>query len=677
MSEREQNGDECTKYEGASVVPVLHNVTEECNFKSEKKEIVLGAEGTEPDSKSCCDSDEYLEGHIYAAMCTKCAGELQQKLNPTEPYRDPKKISGKEQISRGLIIESKSFVDANKNIKFAKKNEKNYYAGLCSSPEVTTPNSEHESSGDPNAKGTDSKKVSHGLFDRTCLIQEHALVNKNINDFYELNLGNLGRGSYGSVVKAIDKQSGAQRAVKIILKPKLENINRLKREILIMKRLDHPNIIKLFEVFEDTNYLYFVMEICTGGELFDRIIKRGHFSERYAAVIMRQVFSAIAYCHSNEFMHRDLKPENLLFSDSSPNSLLKVIDWGFAAKCPKTHKFTSVVGTPYYVAPEVLYGSYSKLCDLWSAGVILYILLCGYPPFHGKDNVEILRKVKIGQYSLEHNIWKYVSDSAKDLIKRLLMTDPSKRISAQDALNHPWIKSLISSPNNADASYFTNDVCSSLLARFRDFQRQSKLKKLALTCVAYHLNDTDIGALQKLFSTLDRNGDGVLTISEIRSALHKIQNVSQLGDDIDNLLMELDTDGNGRIDYTEFIAASIDHKLYEQESLCKAAFKVFDLDMDGRISPQELSRVLNITFLQEAFEQSTIDSLLKEVDINQDGYIDFNEFMKMMMGDKHEKKPEPKVQKVEDEESGNKKLSKNGIISDIISATNIFKKLNS
>lgn len=677
MLDREKNADEITKREGANMVPLLHNVTEESNFRAEKKEIALEAENAEPESDNCLGSDEILEGHIYAAMCTKCAGELQQRLNPTQPYRDPKKISGNEQISRGLIIESKSFVDANKNIKFVKKSGKDDYAGLCSSPETSTPNGERESCTDSNARSVDTAKALHGIFDRTCLIQEHALVNRNINDFYELNLGNLGRGSYGSVVKAVDKQSGAQRAVKIILKPKLENINRLKREILIMKRLDHPNIIKLFEVFEDTNYLYFVMEICTGGELFDRIIKRGHFSERYAAVIMKQVFSAIAYCHSNEFMHRDLKPENLLFSDSSPNSLLKVIDWGFAAKCPKTHKFTSVVGTPYYVAPEVLYGSYSKLCDLWSAGVILYILLCGYPPFHGKDNVEILRKVKVGQYSLEHNSWKYVSDSAKDLIKRLLMTDPNKRISAQDALNHPWIKSLISSPNTADASYFTNDVCNSLLARFRDFQRQSKLKKLALTCVAYHLNDADIGALQKLFSTLDRNGDGVLTINEIRSALHKIQNISQLGDDIDNLLMELDTDGNGRIDYTEFIAASIDHKLYEQESLCKAAFKVFDLDMDGRISPQELSRVLNITFLQEAFEQSTIESLLKEVDINQDGYIDFNEFMKMMMGDKHEQSPEAKTPKIEEEESSKSKHSKSGIISDIFSATGLFKKLNS
>ncbi|KAH8740112.1 calcium-dependent protein kinase [Cryptosporidium ryanae] len=659
--------------EGTKMVPLIQNTFENINIKLEKNED-LCCEITEKEKNSIEKSitDGNLENKVYAAMCTKCAGELQHKLHPNEPYQDPRKISGKEQVNRGLIIQSKSFVDANINYKLDKIKENNHYPGFSSTPEINTPKG--ETSIDTNTKNYEKVRLESGLFDRTCFIQEYALINKNINDFYELNLGNLGRGSYGSVVKAVDKRSGTQRAVKIILKPKLENINRLKREILIMKRLDHPNIIKLFEVFEDSNYLYFVMEICTGGELFDRIIKRGHFSERYAALIMKQVLSAIAYCHSNEFMHRDLKPENLLFSDSSPNSLLKVIDWGFAAKCPKTHKFTSVVGTPYYVAPEVLNGSYSKLCDLWSAGVILFILLCGYPPFHGKDNVEILRKVKIGKFSFEHNSWKYISDSAKDLIRRLLTIDPNKRINAHDALNHPWIKSLTITPNTNEASLFTNDVCDSLLAKFRDFQRQSKLKKLALTCVAYHLNDADIGALQKLFTNLDTNGDGVLTISEIRSALHQIYNISQLGDDIDVLLMELDTDGNGRIDYTEFIAASIDHKLYEQESLCKAAFKVFDLDMDGKISPQELSRVLNVRFIQEAFEQSTINSLLKEVDTNQDGYIDFNEFMKMMMGDKVEKKTNDSNIKKMKSETKIKKNSPKGVLSDIIEAANIIRK---
>ncbi|EEA06411.1 protein kinase domain-containing protein [Cryptosporidium muris RN66] len=600
---------------------------------NEEKELQMEQEHSE-DNGYHSDKKHDTTDLIYAAMCTKCAGELEHEKNPEKSYCSPRRISGIEQVSRGLIIESKSFLDANRCMAKCLDKSGQDSSDLCSSPEEKTKNSEYTKEIGYSLKNNDILHTNHCLFDRTCLIQEHALKNRNINDYYDLNLGNLGRGSYGSVVKAIDKQSGACRAVKVIFKPKLENINRLKREILIMKRLDHPNIIKLFEVFEDTNYLYFVMEICTGGELFDRIIKRGHFSERYAAIIMKQVFSAIAYCHANEFMHRDLKPENLLFADSSSNSLLKVIDWGFAAKCPKSHKFTSIVGTPYYVAPEVLSGSYSKLCDLWSAGVILYILLCGYPPFHGKDNTEILKRVKTGKYSFDHNSWKYISDLAKDLIKRLLMLDPNCRITAQDALCHPWLKTLISKPVSIESGYFTSDICNLLLKRFRDFQRQNKLKKLALTCVAYHLSDADIGALQNLFSTLDRNGDGVLSISEMRSALHKIQHVAQFGDDIDALLLELDTDGNGRIDYTEFLAASIDHKLYEQESLCKAAFKVFDLDMDGRISPSELHRVLNSTFVQEAFERSTIQSLLEEVDTNQDGYIDFSEFMDMMIGEK-------------------------------------------
>ena len=217
---------------------------------------------------------------------------------------------------------------------------------------------------------------------RSSIIRQEILAEgQTIHDLYDVKVGQLGKGSYGSVSKAKDLRTGVVRAVKVVYKPKIENVTRLKREILIMKRLDHPNIIRLFEVFEDSKNLYLVMELCTGGELFDRIIRSGHFSERYAAALMKQTFSALAYCHANDVMHRDMKPENLLFVDSSPVSTLKVIDWGFAAKCGKNHKFSSVVGTPYYVAPEVLFGNYDKRCDIWSTGVILYILLCGYPPF--------------------------------------------------------------------------------------------------------------------------------------------------------------------------------------------------------------------------------------------------------------------------------------------------------
>nr|AZL94174.1 calcium-dependent protein kinase [Cardiosporidium cionae] len=217
-----------------------------------------------------------------------------------------------------------------------------------------------------------------------------------------------------------------------------------------MKRIDHPNIIKLFEVYEDSENLYLVMDICTGGELFDRIIKSSFFSERYACGLMKQVFSATSYCHAHNIIHRDLKPENLLYADPSPLSPLKVIDWGFAAKCEKKHKFSSVVGTPYYVAPEVLFGNYDQACDIWSAGVILFIILCGYPPFYGSSNREILKKVQSGNYSFEHKNWDCVSSQAKDLIKKCLTYDPRKRITAQEALQHTWIKHYSSTPRPSE-----------------------------------------------------------------------------------------------------------------------------------------------------------------------------------------------------------------------------------
>eukprot|EP01068_Selenidium_serpulae_P017663 Selendium_serpulae@DN6395_c1_g1_i3.p1 len=396
------------------------------------------------------------------------------------------------------------------------------------------------------------------IFDRSRIVKQEVLVDgTSIGDYYDINIGSLGKGSYGSVIKAKEKRSGAIRAVKIVNKPKIENITRLKREIQIMKRLDHPNIIKLFEVYEDTKNLYLVLELCTGGELFDRIIKSGHFSERYAASLMKQVFNAIAYCHSNDVMHRDLKPENLLYADASPLSALKVIDWGFAARCPNNHKFSSVVGTPYYVAPEVLFGNYDKNCDIWSAGVVLYILLCGYPPFHGKDNQEILRKVKMGEYTFDPRHWKRVSEKAKALIRQMLMYDPRRRISAASAQQHEWILHY-TQPVPSVENTLSSKLGSDLMEKFKAFQRFNKMKKLAITCVAYQLSESEIGRLHEIFHALDKNGDGVLTASEIAHGMENMQ--VRYGDDIKDLLGELDTDASGTIDYTEFIAASMDHK---------------------------------------------------------------------------------------------------------------------
>eukprot|EP01055_Gregarina_sp_Pseudo9_P005698 Gregarina_sp_Pseudo_9__5697@NODE_815_length_2174_cov_11_253396_g766_i0_p1_GENE_NODE_815_length_2174_cov_11_253396_g766_i0NODE_815_length_2174_cov_11_253396_g766_i0_p1_ORF_typecomplete_len604_score87_23Pkinase/PF00069_25/2e78Pkinase_Tyr/PF07714_17/1_1e43EFhand_7/PF13499_6/8_7e12EFhand_7/PF13499_6/1_7e16EFhand_8/PF13833_6/6_6e06EFhand_8/PF13833_6/1_7e05EFhand_8/PF13833_6/1_3e08EFhand_11/PF08976_11/2_8e05EFhand_11/PF08976_11/5_7e11EFhand_1/PF00036_32/4_2e03EFhand_1/PF00036_32/9_2e05EFhand_1/PF00036 len=541
-----------------------------------------------------------------ASLCTKCA-------------KDNKKVSG-SRIPGGYIINSKSFADVIVPLPPARPR---------SSTVDETSDGRHGSAASESSGGGGRLSLH-----RSSIVKQEVLTGNSLSDLYDVQGSDLGKGSYGSVAKATDKRSGALRAVKTVFKPKIENVTRLKREILIMKSLDHPNIIRLFEVYEDEKHLYLIMELCTGGELFDRIIKSGHLSERYAATIMRQVFSAVAYCHSLNIMHRDLKPENLLFADPSPISPLKVIDWGFAAQCAKNHRFSSVVGTPYYVAPEVLYGNYNKLCDLWSAGVILYILLSGYPPFHGKDNREILEKVKTGNYNFDTRAWRRVSDYAKDLVRRLLTYDPRRRLTAQEALQHPWIQ-FYNAPAVSGDSPLSNRLGNELINKFKLFRKANKMKQLALTAVAYQLSENDITTLHNLFSRIDKNSAGLLPKKVLESALKDMG--VKINDEIRTLIDEIDTDGNGAIEYSEFIAACLDHKFYEQESVCKAAFRVFDLDGDGKISLEELHKVLAMNFVQQAFTREDIEAIIKEVDLNNDMEIDFDEFMRMMRGNQKKK----------------------------------------
>ena len=190
---------------------------------------------------------------------------------------------------------------------------------------------------------------------------------------------------------------------------------------------------------------WLIVRLCNGGELFERIASEQYFSETDAANIIKQVLSAINYCHSRKIVHRDLKPENLLLDkDGGDNPRVTIIDFGTAGEHDGGVKMSQKYGTPYYIAPEVLKKSYDHMCDLWSCGVILYILLCGYPPFNGACDKHIIQAVLKGEFTLDEPEWHSVSDPAKDLVSKLLTYDPDKRITALQALNHPWIKEVAS-----------------------------------------------------------------------------------------------------------------------------------------------------------------------------------------------------------------------------------------
>jgi len=446
-----------------------------------------------------------------------------------------------------------------------------------------------------------------------------------ISEFYDIDKKKLGEGSYGTVSKCTNKNTAVVRAVKSISKAQMKNLDRFKQEIQIMKIMDHPNILKLYESFEDHRNIYLVLELCLGGELFDRIIDSGHFTEVQAAIVLQHMFRALFYMHENQIVHRDLKPENFLFTtkESIDKAMLKVIDFGLACKFAPDQILTTKAGTPYYVAPQVLAGKYDQSSDLWSLGVIMYVVLCGYPPFYGETDADVLAKVRLGNFSFNAADWKSVSEDAKNLIRMLLKMNPRDRYTAEQALNHVWVKNKAPKATNVALQ-------GSLVDNLRGFRSQNKLKKAALHVIASQLGETQIKALRETFMALDGNGDGLLTVAEMKEGLTKC-GLKEIPPDLQQIMEEVDSDGSGVIDYTEFLAASLDKNVYMKEDVCWQAFRIFDRNGDGKICKDEIAMVLNDEGVKNSAAADMAD-IMKEIDKNGDGEIDFEEFMAMMRG---------------------------------------------
>eukprot|EP00406_Dinophysis_acuminata_P042731 CAMPEP_0179312002 /NCGR_PEP_ID=MMETSP0797-20121207/53004_1 /TAXON_ID=47934 /ORGANISM="Dinophysis acuminata, Strain DAEP01" /LENGTH=495 /DNA_ID=CAMNT_0021021847 /DNA_START=24 /DNA_END=1511 /DNA_ORIENTATION=- len=455
---------------------------------------------------------------------------------------------------------------------------------------------------------------------------------KPIRECYKLHK-EIGTGSYGSVCTATRKVDQSLHAVKTISKVvsgrrmDTESLKKLKAEVQIMKCLDHPGIVKLHETFEDAKNFYLVMELCNGGELFDRIVAEGHFKESHAAIVMKQMIGAVYYMHKNGICHRDLKPENFLFSSKAAieGNTLKLIDFGLSAEfTPGGAKFSTRAGTPYYVAPQVLEGRYNELCDTWSCGVIMYVLLCGYPPFYHPDSdQQVLKQVKSGRYSYDPKDWAHVSQDAKNLIDKMLTMSPSARYTAERAYNHVWIQEK--APRAADVA-----LPSCMLDKMRAFRGQNRLKKASLRIIAGLLSEDKIKKLQDLFKALDKNGDGMLSAAELEAGI-KSAGIAHISDDLQHIFQDLDTDHSGTIDYSEFLAAALDQHHYFQEDVCWSAFCAFDTDGNGKISKEELLEVLKVDGeITTVMGKQCVDEVMAEVDKDGNGEIDFQEFMQMM-----------------------------------------------
>lgn len=297
----------------------------------------------------------------------------------------------------------------------------------------------------------------------------------NIKDNYKFDKV-LGEGSFAVVRKGIKKTTGEEVAIKIIDKSNLETDDQiaLQLEVEILSKIDHPNIVKLYEVYDEKSKFYMVMELMTGGELFDRIVEKEHYSEKEASDTIRPIVDAIRYCHSMGIAHRDLKPENLLYTSPDPGATIKISDFGLA-KVISNSLMTTACGTPGYVAPEIILGKgYDFQIDYWSIGVILYVLLCGFPPFYEETNEKLFEMIKLAQFDFPSPQWDQISDIAKDLIKSLLKADPSQRFNADQILKHPWVVGIVT-PRKQLADVST---------KIRELNARKRLKKAQFAALA-------------------------------------------------------------------------------------------------------------------------------------------------------------------------------------------------
>jgi calcium-dependent protein kinase len=464
---------------------------------------------------------------------------------------------------------------------------------------------------DATTKKLENIKISKGNF----ITYKKGLIEK------DYSVGEVvGSGAFATVRKVVQKTSGQMRALKIIKKQKSQDSARMYLEVEILKKLVHPNIMQIFEFYEDKKNFYIITEFCEGGELFDKIVEKGSFSESEAAGVMKQLLSAVNYIHSNSIVHRDLKPENILL-DTKKQNIIKIIDWGTARFYEKNKKMNRISGTPYYIAPEVLNEKYDEKCDVWSCGVIMYILLCGYPPFNAETDQEILNKIKLGKFTFPDEEWENVSTEAKDLIVNMLAYNANDRFSASSCLSHKWLN------DNTLKTTVDKSFSIKCLTNMKKFHAERKLQQAALTYIVNHLiSKEDKNEMLDLFQQFDKNGDGVLSKDEIMEGYKAYLGEVEAEKEAERIMNEVDMDQSGTIDYNEFVLAAMNRQKVLNKEKLEATFKMFDKDGNGKISADEIR-----TILGNSNDKGALEAIVKEVDANGDGEISLVEFKEMML----------------------------------------------
>ena len=473
-----------------------------------------------------------------------------------------------------------------------------------------------------------------------------------IEDNYKI-ISKLGKGSFGSVFKVQNIKTNEIRALKVIKKTSIiyqDDDHKFLKEIEILIKLEHPNIIKIYEYYTDDINFYLITDYISNGELYNYVYKAKSFNERQTQYIMKQVLCAVNYLHLNNIAHRDIKLENILVEQeitSNDEQLLnvKLIDFGTSnyVKTENTNYFTVKVGSPFYMAPEVLNKKYNNKCDIWSCGVIMFMLLRGHPPFKGENQEELFKSIQ--NDIINYNEMTEISELAKELMSKMLERNVDLRYSADECLKHKWMKIY-----NEKSEVMKTEVVTSALNNISNYNSTEKLQQATMAYIVHFISfNKEVEDLKTVFNEFDKNKDGLLSFEEIDHAFTRyctnkgLQNFTQKNKLI-QMLDEIDTEKTGHISYEQFLRISIDQREILNENNLRSAFEKFDTNKDGKLSKEEIKNVLGIK------DFAYVNELLKLVDENKDGFISFEEFKSLMDCVLTKQKVEVTVKKEESED---------------------------
>ena len=440
----------------------------------------------------------------------------------------------------------------------------------------------------------------------------------------------VGKGSFGEVWDSQHKITKNRVAIKIISKTKLSQDTamkaQMKAEFELLKKMDHPNVMRIFEAFENRTNIYIVSEFMDGGTLTKRSENK-LLQEREISAIMSNVLTGLAYCHGMGIAHRDLKPDNLMYETKGQNSCLKLIDFGLSILLDKKKTCREVLGSPLFMAPEVVKDlPYNEKCDIWSCGIMLYRFLSSQEPFNPKTIEQLYSMIKVANFrmdSLSGKFWNHVSINAKKFLLRMLVNDPKSRASAAELLKDNFIAS------NCPDVPIPEEVGKSMLENFYEFSKESSLQRLVRNFIAVSISTTDtINQIRNDFKLMDKNKDGKISKKEFTEySSIMAENLGIETNELELMFQKIDTDKSGFIDYTEFLSASLNNSLISERKNLESVFNFIDKNKSGFISPFEFKSIFKGEF---GPAQGTIEKILKELDEDKNNKIGKEEFINSM-----------------------------------------------